>query len=128
MNDEPFALDHVQLAMPAGREDAARKFYVEALGFEEVPKPPELAQRGGAWFRSGTVHIHLGVDPDFVSAKKAHPAFRCLHYDALLERLSKHGIALTPDTLPFDGKEHCYVADPFGNRIEFIAERKERQR
>ncbi len=60
------------------------------------------------------------MDPGFVPAKKAHPALRCAHYDALLERLAAHGVAITPDTIPFQGKRHAYIADPFGNRIELI--------
>ncbi|HVS47244.1 MAG TPA: VOC family protein [Verrucomicrobiae bacterium] len=119
MSEIVFHLDHVQLAMPAGEEATAREFYIDALGLEEVPKPPELAMRGGAWFRKGSADIHLGVDPEFVAATKAHPAFRCSGYDTLLERLSARGVAVTPDGL-FGGKRHCYIADPFGNRIELI--------
>jgi hypothetical protein len=36
-------LDHVQLAMPAGREKEARAFYQELLGIPEVVKPRHLA-------------------------------------------------------------------------------------
>jgi len=43
-------IDHVQLAMPAGREDDARRFYRDLLGIPEKEKPPALAARGGAWF------------------------------------------------------------------------------
>jgi catechol 2,3-dioxygenase-like lactoylglutathione lyase family enzyme len=118
----PFArLDHVQLAMPAGEEDRARDFFCRVLGMEEIPKPPELAKRGGAWFRSGTVSVHLGVDPKFQPATKAHPAFRCDAYEALLDRLRGQGFTIVPDENPFEGKDHCYIADPFGNRIELIA-------
>lgn len=120
MKDEGFRLDHIQLAMPAGKEEAARQFYAEALGFEVVSKPSELASRGGVWFRSGSANVHLGVDSDFVPAKKAHPAFRCSNYDALVDRLAALGVTVTTDPLPFDGQRHCYIADPFGNRIELI--------
>ncbi len=41
------ALDHVQLAMPAGREGEARAFYGGLLGFAEEIKPANLAARGG---------------------------------------------------------------------------------
>ena len=41
------AIDHVQLAIPAGGENAARAFYRDLLGLVEQPKPPELAKRGG---------------------------------------------------------------------------------
>jgi catechol 2,3-dioxygenase-like lactoylglutathione lyase family enzyme len=115
-----FRLDHVQLAIPAGGESIARTFYVEALGFDEVPKPDELAKRGGAWFRSGDVALHVGVDEAFAPAKKAHPALRCADYQKLLERLEFYGIAVTPDPLLFNGRPHCYISDPFGNRLELI--------
>jgi catechol 2,3-dioxygenase-like lactoylglutathione lyase family enzyme len=117
---QTFHVDHIQLAMPTGAENVARGFYVDDLGFEEVPKPLELAKRGGAWFRNGATKIHLGVDADFVPAKKAHPAFRCSEYDTLVDRLVSRGIAVTPDAIPYEGKRHCYIADPFGNRIELI--------
>ena len=45
-------LHHVQVSMPRGQEATARAFYVEALGLTEVPKPPDLAGRGGCWFRA----------------------------------------------------------------------------
>ena len=64
-------IEHIQLAMPAGQEEAARKFYSGLLGIPEVPKPAELAKRGGAWFESGPVKVHLGVDPDFRPARAA---------------------------------------------------------
>jgi len=85
----------------------------------EVPKPPELAKRGGCWFRSGTVQLHLGVEPDFRAARKAHPALRCSDYDALVARLRAAGVEIkTDDTIP--AVRRCHVFDPFGNRIELI--------
>ena len=46
-------IDHVQLAMPAGREDDAVRFSAGLLGVPQVPKPPHLAVRGGCWFERG---------------------------------------------------------------------------
>jgi catechol 2,3-dioxygenase-like lactoylglutathione lyase family enzyme len=115
------ALDHVQLAMPAGGEDAAESFYCGVLGFVREPKPPNLAKRGGCWFRNGGVSVHLGVEADFRPAKKAHPAFVVAGFDALVARLDADGIAFKPDDeLP--GVKRGYVEDPFGNRIELIAQ------
>ena len=68
-------LDHIQLAMPAGREEEARAFYAGLLGLAEVAKPSHLAERGGCWFESGTAKVHLGVEVEFAPARKAHPAF-----------------------------------------------------
>ena len=86
------AIDHVQLAMPAGQEEAARSFYCGILGMREIPKPAELVVRGGCWFESGGVQIHLGVENDFRPAKKAHPALRCADYDGFMAKLGAAGI------------------------------------
>jgi catechol 2,3-dioxygenase-like lactoylglutathione lyase family enzyme len=112
-------IDHVQLAMPAGREDAAREFYGRLLGIPEVPKPPELRMRGGAWFEKGEVRIHLGVDPDFRPARKAHPGLRVRDLCALVSRLREAGCEVSEDDSPSD-RRRVFVADPFGNRLELI--------
>jgi catechol 2,3-dioxygenase-like lactoylglutathione lyase family enzyme len=120
----PFAtLDHVQLAIPPGEEERARNFYSGVLGMTEIEKPDALKERGGAWFGSGVTQIHLGVDPDFRPAKKAHPALRCRKYSALIETLAKAGVEVRADPIPLpDGSQHAYIDDPFGNRIELIEE------
>lgn len=112
----------MQIAIPPGGEERARAFYVEILGFAEVPKPAELAGRGGLWLRAGFANLHLGIDGDFHAARKAHPALRCDEYDALLRRLESLGVAVAFDERSFYGRAHCYLTDPFGNRIELIAE------
>ncbi len=116
----PFtAIDHVQLAMPPGGEDTARHFYRNLLGMAEIPKPPELAKRGGCWFESGEVQIHLGVEKDFRPAKKAHPALRCRDYAAFLQRLSEAAVTVA-EAGDIPGVRRCHIYDPFGNRIELI--------
>jgi catechol 2,3-dioxygenase-like lactoylglutathione lyase family enzyme len=116
---EIVGLDHLQLAMPAGREDAADTFYCDQLGFTAVPKPPLLAARGGRWYTHGDLLVHLGVDADFRPAQKAHPAFVVAGIDELVAHLARAGVdARWEDDQP--GMRHCYVADPFGNRIELI--------
>jgi catechol 2,3-dioxygenase-like lactoylglutathione lyase family enzyme len=114
-------LDHVQLAMPPGREDEADAFYCGLLGLERIPKPEPLAARGGRWFGSGAVALHLGVDDDFRPARKAHPALVVRGLPALEQTLRAAGCAVrpNPDREPGHG---AYVDDPFGNRIELVAE------
>ncbi|HET6280868.1 MAG TPA: VOC family protein [Polyangia bacterium] len=112
-------IDHVQLAMPAGREAEARAFYAELLGIPEKPRPPELAGRGGAWFENGHVKIHVGVEADFRPARKAHPALIVDHLDQLVQRLGAAGAPLAGDT-PIPGFNRVFVNDPFGNRIELL--------
>lgn len=112
-------VDHVQLAMPAGRENDARRFYSGLLGLPESPKPPELARRGGAWFENGRVKIHLGVDPDFRPARKAHPGLLVNRLTELVDRLRAAGFAVVDDE-PLPGFLRVYVNDPFGNRLELL--------
>lgn len=112
-------LDHVQLAMPTGLESAAREFYSGVLGLSEVPKPANLAKRGGVWFEGGSLRVHLGVEQDFRPAKKAHPAFLVRDLPALIRHLESAGIAVVNDE-PLEGYVRIYVSDPFGNRIELL--------
>ena len=121
MSNPPFlAIDHVQLAMPAGGEDTARRFFVDLCGMTEVPKPTELANRGGCWFRSGTVEVHLGVEQEFRPARKAHPALVCENYVALIAKLQAAKVSVKED-FEIPGIRRSHILDPFGNRIELIA-------
>ena len=119
------AIEHVQLAMPPGMEQAAREFYQGLLGIPEVPKPPELAKRGGAWFERGSLKVHLGVEADFRPARKAHPALLVAGLEALISQLQAHNVKVTDDD-PLEGYLRVYVADPFGNRIELMEPRDAR--
>ncbi|MDR6624040.1 VOC family protein [Caulobacter segnis] len=116
------AIEHVQLAMPAGEEDAARAFYRDLLGVAEKPKPPHLAARGGCWFEDGPVKIHLGVEADFHPARKAHPALVVDDVWALAKRLKAAGVRVVEDE-PLEGWDRVYADDPFGNRIELMTRR-----
>jgi len=112
-------IDHVQIAMPRGGEDSARPFYAGLLGIPEVPKPAALADRGGAWFESDDLKVHLGVDSECRAARKAHPAFRVRDLGSLVQRLRAAGVEVADDgSLP--GYERVYVTDPFGNRLELL--------
>ncbi|MBS0386583.1 MAG: glyoxalase [Proteobacteria bacterium] len=113
------AIDHVQLAMPEGREVDARRFYSELLGIPEAPKPPHLAKRGGCWFERGALKVHLGVEKAFQPAKKAHPAFIVENLPALKATLAAAGFPAREDE-PLEGYDRCYVDDPFGNRLELM--------
>lgn len=112
-------LHHVLLAIPPGGEDAARAFYVGALGMVEVAKPPELAARGGLWVRGDALELHLGVEEGFRPARKAHPGIVVADVTALSERLARHGIEVRWDDA-FPGMWRCYVDDPHGNRLELL--------
>ncbi len=111
-------IDHVQLAMPAGREDEARDFYTRLLEIPEKRKPAGLAERGGAWFENAAVKIHLGVEADFRPARKAHQALLVRDLRGLVERLRRAGVDVVDAELA--GYCRVYVSDPFGNRLELM--------
>lgn len=115
-------LDHVQIAAPAGCEQAARGYFGELLGLTEVEKPEPLRARGGVWFALGDRQLHVGVEQDFEPARKAHVALRvgAAELDGLAERLEATGAPITwDDSLP--GERRFYSEDPWSNRIEFLA-------
>jgi catechol 2,3-dioxygenase-like lactoylglutathione lyase family enzyme len=114
------ALDHVQVAGPRGCEDEARRFYADALGLEEIEKPPALGARGGVWFRVGAQELHVGIEEPFTPATKAHPALRVADLDALRARLEAAGATIVEDDGTIPGVRRFYTADPFGNRIELL--------
>ncbi len=118
-------LDHVLLAMPSAGEDRARAFYGALLGLMEIPKPPELASRGGCWFavpgsgpESGG-QVHLGVQEGFIPARKAHPGLTVDNLEALVVALEEAGATFTWDA-SIPGLRRGFVPDPFGNRVELI--------
>ncbi|HWJ75852.1 MAG TPA: VOC family protein [Kaistia sp.] len=112
-------IDHVQIAMPRDAEDVARQFYGGVLGLTEIAKPPNLAGRGGVWFIAGPRQLHLGVEDDFRPARKAHPAFRVDDLESLCTRCIAAGLSPVDDE-PLPGFRRFYLADPFGNRLEFL--------
>jgi catechol 2,3-dioxygenase-like lactoylglutathione lyase family enzyme len=112
---------HVQLGMPPGGEPEAEAFYSELLRFVRIEKPAHLASRGGCWFRSGAVELHLGVETGFAASSKAHPALRVRGLASVRAAFETADWPVQDDA-QLGGHERWYALDPFGNRLEFIAE------
>jgi catechol 2,3-dioxygenase-like lactoylglutathione lyase family enzyme len=113
------ALHHVQVAMPVGEEARAEAFYSGVLGMERMEKPDVLADRGGCWFREGSVELHLGVENPFRPARKAHPGLLVADLEAMRGRLSAAGAEVV-DAPSFGGFRRFHTFDPFGNRLELM--------
>ena len=116
------AIDHVQLAIPANSDREARDFYTGVLGLTEIPKPEPLAKRGGLWFEQASLKIHLGVEQDFIPARKAHPALLVDGLEELISRCQQSGYEVEAGE-SIKGYRRVYVSDPFGNRIELMEEK-----
>jgi catechol 2,3-dioxygenase-like lactoylglutathione lyase family enzyme len=111
-------IHHVQVAIPAGGEAAARAFYGTLLGLPEVAKPEALASRGGCWFQAGAQQLHCGVETAIAETRR-HPGLLVDDLDALADRLHGAGYTVTPDG-GIPGVRRFHTLDPFGNRLEFL--------
>lgn len=107
--------------MPRGGEGEARAFYDGLLGIHEIPKPADLAVRGGCWFEVGDLKIHLGVEENFRPALKAHPALLVEDLPSLITELGAAGLSVESKVV--EDQIHAYIHDPFGNRIELLESR-----
>jgi catechol 2,3-dioxygenase-like lactoylglutathione lyase family enzyme len=106
--------------MPPDMEGVAEDFYSGLLGIPRVAKPAHLEKRGGCWFESAEIRIHLGVEQGFSPARKAHPGVLVSDLDKLRGILEGAGVRVVADE-PLPGHDRFYVEDPFGNRIEFLS-------
>jgi catechol 2,3-dioxygenase-like lactoylglutathione lyase family enzyme len=113
-------LDHLQITVPKGEQEAARRFYCGVLGLPEIAKPAALRGRGGLWVMAGDTPVHIGVEDGVErTATKAHVAYRVAGLDSWREALARIGIA-TLDGEPIPGCRRCELRDPFGNRVELL--------
>ena len=114
------AIDHVQGAGPRAREAEALAFYRTVLGLTEIPKPEELRARGGAWFQTGNLQLHIGVDPDperTQARSKRHVCFLVGDLAAAKRAVTAHGIAIEEESTA-EGLSRFFIRDPADNRIE----------
>jgi catechol 2,3-dioxygenase-like lactoylglutathione lyase family enzyme len=114
------SIHHVQITVPRGAEDAARRFYCDFLGLSEVRKPDSLVSRGGLWLQVGRLQMHIGVEDGIDrKATKAHVAYAVAGLDAWRAKLTAAGIKIL-EGIPIPGYRRFEFRDPFGNRVEFI--------
>jgi catechol 2,3-dioxygenase-like lactoylglutathione lyase family enzyme len=111
-------LDHIQLCIPIGKEEEARKFYTDILGFKEIMKPKELIPNGGLWYQVADIQLHLGTENELNQSKR-HPAFEV--DDIFLARQYLEGLGIViKNEIPIPEQDRFSFKDPFGNRIEFL--------
>ena len=113
-----YGIDHVQIPIPIGGEDAARSFYGAVLGMSEIPKPDSLSDRGGVWFECGHQEVHCGVENATPDTRR-HPALLTDDLDSLRMQLERAGFEVVFDR-EIPGYRRFYTRDPFGNRIELM--------
>jgi len=113
--------------------EASRRFYGDALGLPEVPRPAAF-RFGGAWFGVGEDSIHLIVQadttqtdgppdpgPGYFHGFSTHCAFEVDDLDGLMTRLAAHGRPVEVGPLRRgDGVRQVYYRDPDGHVIELF--------
>ncbi len=110
-------VDHVQIAVPRAKEAEALHFYRAVLGLSEIPKPPELRARGGAWFQVGALQVHIGVDEHESPKSKRHVCFLVPDLKRAREAVVGAGVAIEEESVA-EGLARFFIRDPAGNRLE----------
>ena len=111
-------IDHVQIAVPRALEPETLRFYREVLGLTEIPKPEELKGRGGAWFQTGNLQMHVGVDPEGGGPKsKRHVCFLVPDLPKAKAKVQAAGVTIEEENTA-EGLSRFFIRDPAGNRIE----------
>ncbi|MDQ1096608.1 MULTISPECIES: VOC family protein [Chryseobacterium] len=115
-------LDHVQICIPTGQEDKARRFYTDIIGLTEIPKPEALIANGGLWYRIADIQLHIGTE-DNISKSKRHPAFEVENLEAIKKYLITHNVNIKEE-IRIPGQQRFSFMDPFDNRIELLEKEK----
>src|SRR5476651_287817 len=109
--------DHVQICIPIGAEDEARKFYTDIIGLKEKPKPQSLVANGGLWYQVADVELHLSVETPMVKTRR-HPAFEI--EDVAAARKLLENVVEIKDEPVIPGRVRFSFIDPFGNKLELL--------
>jgi len=121
------SIDHVTIVV--SDLAATRRFYVDLLGMQEVPRPAFSFQ--GQWFQAGPTLIHTilafdgsgpaGMGGGF-NTRGHHVAFLVPDAHQAAEFLTQQGLSLvSPPKLRPDGAVQVFVHDPDGHLIELCS-------
>ena len=100
----------------------ARRFYTDILGLMEIPKPQELIPNGGLWYQVAGIELHIGTENEIIQSKR-HPAFEIDNLAGAREMLTRNHVEIKEE-IQIPGQERFSFFDPFGNRIEFLENKK----
>jgi len=111
-------LNHIQICIPKGKEEEARRFYTDIIGLKEIPKPSALVPNGGLWYQLADIQFHIGTE-DEQNKSKRHPAFEVENLEQARKHLENHKVPIKEETA-IPGQNRFSFTDPFGNRIELL--------
>lgn len=113
--------------------ERSRRFYGEALGLEELPRPANFTF-AGAWFALGDTEIHLLAEadttgragmpdpgPGIAGGLATHLALEVDDFVVWQERLRAHDVPPAAGPMPRgDGVVQLFVFDPDGYVVELF--------
>jgi len=111
--------------------ERSHRFYAEALGLAEIPRPSSFAF-AGAWFQAGADEVHLILEGDTTMRAGAsapsgalavglvtHLALEVNDLEAAVRRLRDHDVEIGGGPMPRgDGVEQAFALDPDGYVVE----------
>ena len=114
-------LNHIQICIPVGKENEARRLYTDILGLKEIPKPKELIPNGGVWYQIADIQLHIGTENE-INKSKRHPAFEVEDLSKARELLKRNNVKIKEE-IQIPGQDRFSFFDPFGNRIELLVKK-----
>ncbi len=109
-------IDHVSVLVTD--LNAARRFYREILGLQEIAKPRTFDFQV-LWFDLGNQQLHLLRKPAPDTQSPRHFALRIADIHAAHDHFRRYAIDMM-ETTPIPNCDRFFVFDPDGNRIEII--------
>ncbi len=111
---------HLYLLAPGASPDEVRRFYRDALGLAETPKPASLSHHPVLWFSGGAIVFHVGYPAEGMVGD-GHTALATDNLDAAQAQFLQMGYAVDDNVIPM-GYPRFYVRDPWGNQFEILPE------
>jgi len=98
--------------------DAARHFYGNQLGLQELASPSSF-KFPVIWYACGDEQLHLMIKEGIDTISPRHVALHIRDAKAARSNLQAKGIKID-ETVRIPGADRFFVRDPDGNRIELI--------
>ena len=123
MTVEVTKLNHVNVTVPAALEEAAKRFYGELMGLEQIEKPDGPRKYIGAWYQLGESQLHLSVeDGPRNEASNRHVCYSVSDIPGALAAFRSAGVEVISEEQLVNGGSRFFVRDPAGNLIEITKE------